>query len=346
MKTACSAADESCAAQVERLSKASSLDISYDAIVGDLKITARWPYQAQTLRVPTQQYRTEVGILAEDKPPNLEPQELGLSGLLTVLGQDSAPSPTLFSFPSRHRHAEGSFSAKFLSPTGMHPTLQITLESTKQPSKDSTCSPYAYLTLPRSIFPDKYQLADDLLLASKNLTALRYVSQPVDLEAPEYAMKLWGSAILLELSPPTAEKPKQWAVEVPLHLRYLVPSQGGYQDIDIPYPAVFWACEAVEGTQFATNPFDQASLGYDGLFEPSTAFWHVDPRPSTGEQLINRVTVPVLDLDKSKWVNRGTAAAIIIGFAWIVWKLLPGLARPNNKGEAARLANTENKKMR
>jgi hypothetical protein len=330
---------------VGRLAEAISLDISYEALTRAVKVTARWPYQAQPLTVPSQPFKTEVGILAEDKAPNQEPQELGISGLLTVLDQDSNPSPTLFTIPSRHRRAEGTFSAKFLSPTGLHPTLQITLDSNKSPAKDSDCSPYAYLTLPRSIFPDRYQLADELFLRSKNLTSLQYVSKSVDLEAPEYVTKLWGSAILLELSPPTTSKPEPWSVEIPLHLRYLAPSRGGYQDVDIPYPAIFWACPAAKGTQFSTNPFDQANLGYDGLFEGHTSFWHVEPRPSSGDRLINTITVPVLDLDKSRWVNTGTAAAVIIGFVWIVWKLLPlgGTGDPS-KSRAAKKA--ESKKTR
>lgn len=345
--TICPPGENSCASQLERLAEAISLDVSYEGTARTLKVTARWPYQSQVLNVPSQSHKREVGILAEDYPPNLEPYEIGISGLLTVLGQDSRPSPTLFSLPSRHRRADGSFSAQFLIPTGLHPTLRIAIDSNTSPAEGVDCSPYAYLTLPRSIFPDKYQLADDLFLRSKNLTALRYVSQPVDLEAPEYVTKSWGSAMLLELSPPTTDTPQSWSAEVPLHLRYLSPSSGGYQIIDIPYPAVFWACRAEEGTQFSTNPFDQANLGYDGFFEADTTFWHVDPRPSANGQLINSVTVPVLDLNKSAWVSRGTAAAVIAGFAWIVWKLFAGGARPGNKNQATgRSSSAESKKTR
>jgi hypothetical protein len=297
--------------------------VSYDTIAHALRITAMWPYQDQELHVTSPEgRRTEVGIMSEDKPPNLEAHEIGISGLLTVLGENSAASPTLFSIPSRHRHAATSFSTKFLSPTGLHPTVQISLDSSIPPEGDAYCSPHAYFTLPRDIFPDKYQLADNLFLASKNLTALRYVSQPVDLEAPEYVMKLWGSALLLELSPPAASEPNQpWTAEIPLHLRYLSPLQGGYRDIEVPYPAVFWACVSEEGTKFPTNPFERVNLGYDGLFGPRTVFWHVDPVPDAQGQLVNKVTVPVLDLDKSAWVNFGTAAAVFLGFAWVIWKL-------------------------
>ncbi|KAJ9154910.1 Protein pbn1 [Pleurostoma richardsiae] len=324
----CPASDPACGTRVQRLSEASSLDISYDTISHALKVTATWPSLEQPVMVTSQRnYRTEVGILAADKLPNMEPDELGLSGILTVLGQDTKPSQTMFAFASRHRRAEAAFSSRFLDPTGLHPTLQLQVSSTKPPSDDSYCSLHAYLTLPRTIFADRYQLSDPLFLASKNLTALHYITQPVDLEAPDYAMDLWGSAALLELAAPAPSEDAEtgggtWTAEVPLHLRYLAPSGTGYRDVEVPYPAVFWACTTEEGTKFPSNPFDRVNLGYDALFGPRTVFWHVDPRPEHGQRLMTEVKVPVLDLSKSAWVNVGTAAAVLLGFAWVAWKLL------------------------
>lgn len=326
-----------CSFRVNHLSTASSIDISYDTISHALKATATWGLQEQDLAIAspdTSNHRIEVGILSTDEPYGIEPHELGLSGFLTVLGQDRKPSATIFKFPARHRHVEGaSFSTKFLEPTGLHPTLQIQLNggATRPPNADdddgSHCSLHAYLTLPRTIFADKYQLSDPLFLASKNLTALRYVTQPVDLEAPAYVMKPWGSAALLELAPPpprptAAAAAAQWTAEVPLHLRYLKPMLGGYGRAEAPYPAVFWACTTEEGTKFPSSPFERVNLGYDGLFGPRTVFWHVDPAPQeAGGRLVNEVRVPVLDMVKSGWVGAGTAAVVLLGFGWIVWRL-------------------------
>ncbi|KAK4190421.1 PIG-X [Podospora australis] len=320
----CSPHDTACSSRVAKLRDASSLDVSYDTISHALRVTATWPYQSQTIQAAAHpRFRTEVGILSDDKPATIEPHELGISGLLTILGQDSQPSPTLFTFPSRHRDAESTFSAKFLLPTGLHPTLQLRLQSNKPPLDDAQCSPHAYLTLENSIFPDKYQLSDPLFLASKNLTALRYASSPIDLEAPDYVLKTWGSSVLLELHPPPlSETPQEWTAEIPLHLRYSFPTFNGYTDIKVPYPAVFWACTAEEGTKFPTNPFERVNLGYDGLFGPRTVFWHVEPAPEAGGQLINTVRVPVLSLDGAEWVNIGTAAVVLLGFGWVFWKLL------------------------
>lgn len=302
-------------------------------------MTGAWSFQDRPLSVVSPEarnHRVEVGILATDKPHGIEPHELGLSGSLTVLGQDKKPAATIFKFPARHRHVDdASFSAAFQQPTGLHPTLQLRLHGAADTPPNlgtgdgSQCSLHAHLTLPRAVFVDKYQLSDVLFLSSKNLTALRYISQPVDLEAPDYALKPWGSAALLELKPPlhppsgSAGPSSVWTAEVPLHIRYLSPAPGGYRTAQVPHPAVFWACTTEEGTKFPASPFERVNLGYDGLFGPRTVFWHVDPVPrEAGGRLISEVRVPVLDADRSGWVSAGTAAVVLLGFAWVAWKLL------------------------
>ena len=341
----CLPSDSTCPARVDQLSRAGALDISYDAISHALKITALWPYQRQPIYASSRpNVRTELGVFSAEKTRTMKEHELGLSGLLTVLGQDSKPSATMFSFPSRHRDAESSFSAEFATPAGLHPILQLRLASNKPPVDDPSCSPHAYFTFPRTIFADKYQFGDALFLASKNLTALRYISQPVDLEAPEYVMKLWGSAVLLELAPPPSSEVEPWAAEVPLHLRYLTPKKGGYENIDIPYPAVFWACNAEEGTKFPNNPFERVNLGYDGLFGPRTVFWHVEPRPEASSRVMSPIRVPVLDLDKMDWVNVGTAVTVLAGFFWVSLKLLSVYLRSGYGRETHRTSETGDKK--
>ncbi|KAL2270431.1 hypothetical protein VTJ83DRAFT_2615 [Remersonia thermophila] len=326
----CGRADKACAARLDGLSRAASLDISYESQEGVLRVTALWPYQRQPIDASSRPgVRTEVGILSADKPKTLEPHELGVAGLLTVLGQDPKPSATMFSFAARHRDAESTFSARFLAPTGLHPTLQLRISSAALPAEaehgGQECSPYAYLTLPRTIFADKYQLSDPLFLASKNLAALRHTTQPVDLEAPEYAVSSWGSAILLELAPPSSpsSRSSEWTAEVPLHLRYLAPSSGGYSTVSVPYPAVFWACQPLQDDELTPGPFEKKALGYDGLFEDGTVFWHVAPQPAGagGQGLLSQVRVPVLDVDRAGWVGAGTGLAVAAGFAFVAWKL-------------------------
>ncbi|OHE94564.1 hypothetical protein CORC01_10092 [Colletotrichum orchidophilum] len=344
----CAASGAACKSRAEDLKTAASFDISYDTISHALKLTAQWPYSKHRVAVAsTPNHRTEVGILTTDSTAKPEPHEIGMAGGLTVLGERKKPAPVLFNVPARHRLHGGenesqrpsSFSAKFLQPTGLHPTLQLHLDSAEPPVEDAYCAVHAHLTLPKTVFADRYQLADDLFLKSKNLTALRYASSPVDLEAPAYATKPWGSGVLLELAPPattTVEKEgsknQEWTAEIPLHLRYLEPAAGGYTDVEVPYPAVFWACSSEEGTKFPSSPFERVNLGYDALFGPRTVFWHVEPRPvgrggGGGGRLTSTVRVPVLEAGQAEWVRAGTAAAVVVGFAWVLWRLVAAYSK-------------------
>lgn len=319
----CPQLDPVCRSRLRSLYTAASLDMSFDSAARALRVAAFWPLREHTMTVPvTSERRTEVGILSKDSPPNLGSHELGVSGLLGVLSEQKEPSPALFAFPSRHRMSGVSFSSQFLTLTGLHPTLRLELSSNKAPAEDSGCAPYAYLTLPKTVFADRYQFEDALFLASKNLTASRYTSLPVDLEAPAYATKTWGSSVLLQLAPPASAEAQAWTIQVPLHLRYLEPSVSGYASIEVPYPAVFWACESGRDVDFSTNPFDRIHLGYDGLFGPATTFWHVSPKPEAGNRIMNPVSVPVLKEEAAAWVELGTTSAMGLGFAWILWRLL------------------------
>lgn len=137
-------------------------------------------------------------------------------------------------------------------------------------------------------------------------------------------MDNWGSSVLLELTPPSSSQSEAFTAQVPLHLRYLEPNteKWGLEETEIPYPVVFWACTADEGSKFPINPFDRVNLGYDGLFGPRTLFFHLSPKPSVGEErLINKLNVPILDLDKSSLVEIGTAAVVGLGFLWVLWVL-------------------------
>lgn len=234
-----------------------------------------------------------------------------------MVGEDNKPKPTLFSFPARHHPFVSTFSSSFITPTGLHPTLQLRISSAALPTDQRSCSLHTYLTLPRTFFADKYQFSDPLFLTSKNLSSLHHISRPVDLEGPAYAMSLWGSSVLLELALPF-KNDDSFTAAIPLHLRYLPPTSAGQSSVELPYPVVFWACVADEGSKFPINPFDRVNIGYDGLFGPKTMFYHLSPE---GERLTNNISVPVLDLEKSKYVEVGTAGVVLLGFLWVLWSL-------------------------
>jgi hypothetical protein len=314
-----------CQSRVDALREAAYIDIKFDTISHALTFSAYYPPSTQSIFLTNfspGSSRLEVGILSVEKP--IEPEELSLGGFLTVVGEDSKPSPTLFSFPARHHPLAQTFTSAFKLPTGLHPTLELNITNSNPPIDDRSCSLHAHLTLPRQIFADKYQLFDPLFMSSNGLSTVHYITTPVDLEAPAYAMSLWGSSILIELSPlPTS--PSTATAEIPLHLRYLLPNSGtnGQEKLETPYPALFWACTADEGSKFPINPFDRVNLGYDGLFGPRTIFYHLSPEPVRGDgRLVGAISVPVLDLDRSRFVEMGTAVVVGVGFVWVLWCLL------------------------
>lgn len=186
---------------------------------------------------------------------------------------------------------------------------------------------HTYLTLPSALFPDKYQLSSPNFLASNNIQSLRALSGETDLEAPAWAVPRWGSTMLLELAAPSPVNGRKWSASVPLHLRYLLPSpkdefssHSDRERVSMPSPAVFWACPTDEGTKMSNNPFDRTNLGYDGLFGTRTMFYHL--LPSSNGSLEQSVSVPVLDLERTGWVESGSVGVIMAGFIWIFWMLL------------------------
>ena len=201
--------------------------------------------------------------------------------------------------------------------------MRLTFPSSLMAPPTESCTLHSYLTLPSTLFPDKYQLSAPLFLASKNLRSIRSISGETDLEAPEWAIKKWGSAMLLELAPPTASAGDgPWHADIPLHLRYLAASQGGVGYAKIPWPVVFWACSAEEGTKMSTNPFDRVNLGYDGLFGPRTMFFHLRPDTKAFGELVETLNVPTLDQDRTARLDSATVVVVLLGFLWVLWKLV------------------------
>lgn len=267
---------------------------------------------------------TEIGIFGQEDTKSHE--ELKLGGSLAVIGEDTKPKATQFSFPSRHHTVKkSSFTSSFDRPAGLHPTLRlfVSIDSTSAPTRfNPTCRPHTYLTLPSPLFIDRYAFADKLFLDSHHLRALHSISGATDLEAPDWAVAEWGSASLFEIQVPDNYKAGAFDVTIPLHTRYLSPVSGGLTNVTMPYPIVFYACKAMEEDlpPLHTNPFDRTDLGYDGLFGERTIFYHVHPKAAGGKLALD-LAIPVLDLDRAAYIEPVTVLVIVMGCLWIAWKL-------------------------
>ncbi|KAL8734923.1 MAG: hypothetical protein Q9166_001275 [cf. Caloplaca sp. 2 TL-2023] len=332
----CPKQDYHCSRAAARLEQALYFDIDYKHESQNLILTYFHDESPESgswnalIKPRPNSVKTEIGVLAKEDAT--EPEELSLGGFLSIVGEDDKPKSSRFSFPSRHHAvptASGStFVTTFPPPTGLHPTLRLSFPSPTSPPAQA-CGLHTYLTLPSSLFVDKYQLSSPNFLASKNLRAIRSLLGETDLEAPDWVIRKWGSILLLELAPPAPSqaKPKakdaRWDADIPLHLRYLRPAAGGITKIDVPWPVVFWACKAEEGTELDGNPFDRINLGYEGLFDPQTIFYHLEPRPmGEGVNLVIQVQVPVIDLEGTRWVESGTIGIVVLGAMWVIWKFL------------------------
>ena len=349
----CSKSDNACNSRTISLRQAAYLDFDYDAISQSLVLTAFYASSEmpggwdERISKFDPAAKLEVGVLAPATPR--QPEELSFGGFLINVGEDTNASmssnkylysqasmlmflmsePTLFSFPSRHHPSlpqpNATYITSFAVPTGLHPTLRLRFPSLLSPPLPS-CALHTYITLPSYIFPDKYQLASANLLATKNLHAIRSLAGETDLEAPDWVIQKWGSSMLLELAPPPRSESSDsaaWHADIPLHLRYLKPNEGGQRDMEVPWPVVFWACPAEEGTKMNTNPFDRKGLGYEGLFGPRTMFYHLTPQPAREPgSLIEVLQVPVLDVNHVEYVEVGTVIAILLGTLWLAGKLI------------------------
>lgn len=365
-RNVCKPSDVVCRHDVALLNLADYLDFDYDSISHALIVTAYWSKPPAVLMDPVGQWttydhwnlavdglakdRNEIGILTTN--PGQEPTQLHMEGFLTVVGEDDEPKPTMFFFPSRH-HSLGDnqrkiqrYQVSFNAPSGLHPIMRITFPSgsdlarPQDSTDDSTCGLHAYLTLPSVLFADEYAFPttdmDPLFTEAHNIISLRSLSGERDLEAPDYAVQKWGSALLLELATPEAkagQSTASWNVTVPLHLRYLEPAEGGTQEAEIPWPIVFWACTSDEGTKFTVNPFDRVNLGYDGLFGPRTMFYHLEPQVLQDQRLVETLRVPVLDPGRTSFgaAELLTMALVIGGFLWVGWMVVREISRDIGK---------------
>lgn len=359
-RTICPHSSLSCIHATALLATADSFDLSWDTISSTFTVTTFWSRPPSFLvdpesgtksndawsiaiNTPPKGTRAEIGILSSE-PSASDPHELTLSGFLTVLGQDTKPKPTRFSFPSRHHSLPPSqqqtYTASFTQPQGLHPTLRIkfldasSLQPPTSAPPDAQCSLQVHLTMPSSIFVDPYSLkpSDPNFVSSNHIATVHSIAGYTDLEAPAYVPSPWGSTLLVTPLLPsssniTSTNPSDpWEITIPLHLRYLPPTTSSHTPTTLPWPVAYWACSASAGTKFPINPFDRAHLGYDSAYGPLTMFYHLMPSSTSG-RIAETLTVPVYNTaHATPWkVEAITLAVIVAGFAWVLRAAWPGL---------------------
>ncbi len=315
-------------------------DFDFSSGTGKAIYTGYWPSRTwKDVRVqknfPSQDgshERIEIGILGNETPERVE--DVKLAGYITVLGEDTMPKPVMFSFSSRHHSHPPTYSSDWIEPMGLHPSLGLKIANAIPP-KAEECKLYAHLSLPRTVFADRYQLQDEIFMTSKNLSQLTWMSKPVDLEAPEYTTAVWGSSVVLELAPPQQNTWEAWSAEIPLHLRYLRPNGSGYSSAIIPQPQLFWGCEGDAEHLAGRNPFARQGLTIESQVPEKNIFFHLSR--AEGEDGYKTISVPVLNTKYEREIEIGTSIAIALGFGWVLWKCF-GVWRERGYGSGSEVA--------
>ena len=259
--------------------------------------------------------------------------------------------PALFAFPARHRALpfDNSFKCAYQQPTGHHPKLQIDIKPTKAPRDE--CSLHAHFVVPQPFFVDPYQLADDSIMKSMGIRHVRSIIGETDLEAPVWTKSKWGAAVVVDIETRGKES-RSLKVEMPLHLRYMVPLEDEERTkASMPWPVLFWACTEDEceciskpsivylltsfvGEEESKRPFDRKALGYEDQFSPNTVYHHLRAESDGGPgSLKSMAEIPILDLKHSGMIELGTTAVITIGFLALLLQIIIGALRSCNKSK-------------
>ncbi|KAI5801624.1 PIG-X [Peziza echinospora] len=325
---------EHCLDESKAIGHADYFDIDYQGPGSPLVFSAFWSTNSvddgpwtTTLRKHFQDHRVEVGIL--DQRAKIYEEKLTFGGILGVIGETEEFKETMFSFHPRHQHNYGVYAGTFHNQTGLHPKFALSIQAGEPPEEE--CNLNAYFTLPKTFFVDKYQLADQQLLHSLGLNGFKGPYGEADLEAPVWTQSRWGSSFLLQIATPeNTTEPLQ--VELPLHLRYLEPASGGNNiPVEMPWPVIFWACPSTVWQKFHTSPFDRKNIGYEHMFGEDTVYHHLSPQ---GPVTFSTLGVPVLDLDHASMIKMGTAGLVLLGFLYIVAKILLNVG---GRGKTAKL---------
>ncbi|GAA5903833.1 PIG-X/PBN1 family protein [Sporobolomyces salmoneus] len=218
-----------------------------------------------------------------------------------------------------------SISASLSPIQGFHPTLHLSIPPLPAPS--SSCSLYAFISVPPSFILDRYQLAQ--LHAEGRLGSqdgLVEVQREGDLEGPVWRAR--EAAALIQLSKDAALGTGEVQVEVPLHMRYQAPvkqrrRKEGEQGedrvrVEMNQPRVFWACpDAPRGCPPASlsSNFSFPSLANSTLHYLDSPTSSCQPLPSTSNL---SVELPAGIASHSEFVGPVTVSIVWLGFCYLV----------------------------
>lgn len=340
--------DSNCIGQLAELAFADSFSFSYGTLPinakswqkdNDIVIEAFWNdrrriadglgiKQTELHKKEGANERVEIGLLSVHPDYNQPGFTWGLTGFSRNLEEEKSEK-LLFQYGTKHNPNRGTYSVDFERPTGLHPKHIVTLENAVSPQ--TKCSLFAKYTFSKSLFLDKYQLAElDKPTPSRDAVGYLYeLWGETDLEAPIWAVDGYGSEALVQIyvkNRPTDEIPGTFQFELPTHSRYEVPQINSTVVGEVqPWPVVFWACQSTEGEKEAypaPGAVETVHLGYETIFPESTAFHYLTPKIDAGKILQSEFDIPVAPFSSYETVQLVTLVAILAGFFYLIYELV------------------------
>jgi len=344
----CTESDSNCRAQLAELAFADSFSLSYGTLPikakswqkdSDIVIEAFWNDRqkvAAGLGITESvlyknddiKERVEVGLLSIHPDYNQPGFTWGLTGFSRNLDEEKSEK-LLFQYGSQHHPNRGTYSVDFERPTGLHPKHVISLENVFSPQ--ARCSLFAKYTFAKSLFLDKYQLAElDKPTPSRDAVGyLHGLWGESDLEAPIWAVDGYGSEALVQIyakNRPKSETPGTFQFELPTHSRYEVPQLNSTVVDEVqPWPVVFWACQSTEEEKEAypaPGAVETVHLGYETIFPKNTVFHYLTPKVEAGKTLQSEFDIPVAPFSSYETVQLVTLIAILTGFFYLTYELV------------------------
>ena len=345
--------DKTCVTELQELEFADSFALTYGKLpenakawsdVSDVVLEVYWndrKSMAQTLGLETSTLyhrsviaeKVEIGLLSVHPEYTMPGFTWGLTGFSQSLDSDHKEK-LLFQYSTKHQPSRGTYRADFERPTGLHPKHVLFLENALSPQ--AQCSLFAKYTFTKSLFLDKYQLAElNKPTPSRDAVGYLYgIWGEADLEAPIWAVDGYGSEALLQIytkNRPAGETPGTFQFELPTHSRYEVPQVNSTIVAEIqPWPVVFWACQpTVEEKQNNPSPasVETSNLGYEALFPKNTVFHYLQPSVSAGQRLQSQFDIPVAPFSSYETVQLVTVVAIFGSFFYLIYEIFRSVSQ-------------------
>lgn len=266
---------------------------------------------------------SEFALFLEVDPNDTSPNR-SLEGVRAKVGEgDLELIPTLVFPMPQHVFERLGASHAFLTPHGMHPVYNVSLEAefleNAQDMESRGCSLNFNVDLPKQFIVDKYQL-EGLMGRSGDTTCISGMeisnSNAIDLELPDYEVHEFGSTVHLQLDASCVAN--NMGFQLPLHLRYAAPNRSGIAGVKMAPGDLYWKCQLGSDewdTMANSFLYESGRLGITKLQDLQNMRYHHIPVRNSSLTL----NVPVAQISHLKNVETATILLVILSTLAILY---------------------------